>query len=250
MVCLCFVSGIFAQLQGAPAKDASPAAEPQSGDVPQEAATAPIPAGTGTIQGVVRFSADPAQPWALSRYYVKSTRDPKLAEAVVAIDPAPDTPRPESPRAKVIEVDQLNFQFVPESAAIRVGDSVRFKNSDSALHNVLSTDSRARFNVNMFQGGDYVRKFTQASGVTRPIPLSCVYHGSMRGWVFVFDHPWFAISDRNGAFKLEHVPAGQHVLKIRHAAGNLEALLPITVLPDKTVHIEASASIKKPASTP
>lgn len=231
-------------LHGAPSPSAVSKAEKSATSVNGKAEA------TATIHGIVRYHADPARPWTLSRYYVKHPKDPRIAEAVVTIDPAPTFVASDTREPRTVEVDQIQFQFVPETAAIQTGDSVRFKNSDEALHNVFSGDSRAAFNVNMFKDGDYVHRFNEAGGVRRPIHLSCVYHGSMRGWIYVFDHPWFAVTDRDGAFTLENVPLGQHRLQVRHAAGNLVGSALITVAAGQTIDPASPLliEIQKPAS--
>ena len=37
-------------------------------------------------------------------------------------------------------IDQKDFRFIPETVAIRAGDSVKFTNSDPQLHNVRTSD--------------------------------------------------------------------------------------------------------------
>jgi hypothetical protein len=39
----------------------------------------------------------------------------------------------------------------------------------------------------------------------------------MRAWVYVVPHPWFAVTDEKGQFKIERVPAGKYTLWLRHA---------------------------------
>jgi len=35
-------------------------------------------------------------------------------------------------------------------------------------------------------------------------------------WVYVVPHPWFAVSDVQGKFKIEAVPSGEYTLWLRH----------------------------------
>lgn len=41
-------------------------------------------------------------------------------------------------------------------------------------------------------------------------------HSFMRGYVFVFDHPYAVVTDNAGAFAISDVPAGDYTLKIWH----------------------------------
>jgi len=38
----------------------------------------------------------------------------------------------------------------------------------------------------------------------------------MRGWVAVFDHPYFAVTDASGGFTIEGVPPGSYLLTAWH----------------------------------
>jgi hypothetical protein len=44
----------------------------------------------------------------------------------------------------------------------------------------------------------------------------------MNGWIYVFDHPYFAVTDADGSFTIKDVPPGDHVLELWHepADGN------------------------------
>src|SRR5579862_1173659 len=83
-------------------------------------------AGTGTIEGTIFYRNDPKRAWRLSRYYVKNSRQGELAEAIAALDgPALKRMAPKL-RPDVVTVDQKEMRFLPETAAIRAGDRVRF----------------------------------------------------------------------------------------------------------------------------
>ena len=38
----------------------------------------------------------------------------------------------------------------------------------------------------------------------------------MTAFVFVMDHPYFAVTDHNGRFRIEGLPPGDYVLAARH----------------------------------
>src|SRR5262245_29082859 len=91
----------------------------------------------GAIEGTVSYQADPNRPWRYARYYVKQPKTGELAEAVVAL--RAKATREDSKQPQSIVVDQQNFQFLPETVAIRRGDSVKFTNADQATHNVQAS---------------------------------------------------------------------------------------------------------------
>ena len=44
--------------------------------------------------------------------------------------------------------------------------------------------------------------------------LGCDIHPWMRAWIFVFDHPWFAVTDKTGRFRIPDVPPGEFRLHV------------------------------------
>lgn len=152
-----------------------------------------VSATTGAVKGTIRYEADAERPWRLGRYYVRGGKSGPLAEAVVALVKK-DLRGPEQAREPAsFTVDQKDFQFTPETVAIRAGDQVQYLNSDPQVHNVQAFHLRHSFNVNMPPKGKHVETFPSAVSIRRPYRLGCVFHSSMRAWIFVFDHPWFHI---------------------------------------------------------
>jgi hypothetical protein len=136
----------------------------------------------------------------------------------------------------------VNFQFVPETLAIRAGDLVRISNSDEALHNVMTSDGGAPFNVNVARGQDFAHSFARAGGLKEPVRLGCVFHGGMRAWIYVFDHPWFQVTQVNGRFRFEQVPPGRYTLSLVHPAGKLRWHRDLEVKSDQPLALEIALS--------
>lgn len=203
-------------------------------------------AKTGTIAGTVSYQPDAKRPWRQSRYYIKDPTKGQLAEALVALvgkDVGKNTPKA---KPATVDVDQKNFMFTPEIVAIRAGDSVKFLNSDKELHNVNVFHKLHSFNVTMPSGGSHIEPFDHATEITRPYQLGCVYHGAMRGWVYVFDHPFFKITAGDGAYRLEHVPPGKYRLEMVHPAGQLRWSGEIEVKPGQEIRKDIRVSPDNP----
>src|SRR5689334_7226138 len=178
---------------------------------------------TGIVEGIIKYAPDSKRPWKFSRYYIQNTKSGSLAEAVVALEgPGPGKLAPlNSP--KKCAMDQINYQFVPETIAIRAGDTVLISNSDDALHNVMTSDGDKPFNVNVVRGKEFAHTFARAGGLNKPIRLGCIFHGAMRAWIYVFDHPWFKVTEQDGRFRFENVPVGEYSLGVVHSAGKLRS---------------------------
>jgi plastocyanin len=116
---------------------------------------------------------------------------------------------------ELVVIDQVDHTFVPHLVAVRVGQVVHFTNSDPANHNVRTTAyvPRNQFNVFTGVGGSYKHRF-DADPKGRPIRLGCDIHPWMSAWIYVFDHPLFAVTDEQGRFCLGNVPPGEYRLVI------------------------------------
>jgi plastocyanin len=194
-----------------------------------------VAADCGTIEGVVTYRSDAKKPWRYARFYVKNAKSGELAEAIVAIR-GKGLKNAAAPAPGTAVIDQKDFAFQPELVAIRVGDSVTFTNGDAATHNVRASGEVANFNVTIAAGGaGRTIKFDKAGGVRRPVEIGCVFHSNMKAWVFVFDHPFYAVTKADGKFTLEDVPPGEYELEVAHPAGGLKSRKNVKVKAGETV---------------
>ena len=196
--------------------------------------------GMGAVVGRVTYVADTKRPWRLGRYYLGSRG--QLSEAVVALHRRGLTgPQAERP-SETVTVDQKNFQFIPETVAIRVGDRVQYLNSDRQNHNVRTPHPRHEFNVTLPPGGKHVETFPAAGGIRQPFRVGCAFHSAMRSWVFVFDHPWFHVTGADGVVQLWNVPPGEYRLEVFHPAGELRLRRTVVVKADQTLAVDVQLS--------
>ena len=196
----------------------------------------------GAIAGTVIYQADPKRPWRYARYYINNRKQGQLAEAVVAIKSRTLAEQRRRTDPETFVIDQKDFRFIPETVAIQAGDQIKFTNSDKQVHNVQTVHPKQSFNTNMPPGGEYRVSFTQASNIRRPYVIGCVYHSSMRAWIFVLDHPYFAVTQAAGRFRLNDVPAGQYDLEMVHPAGQLRWTKTVNVEPNETTQIDIHVS--------
>ena len=123
-----------------------------------------------------------------------------------------------APKTHVI--DQPCCQFVPRVVAAREGDSLEVKNSAPVPHNtnVSADDPALTFNVTLPSGKSHKPEAALKAQNT-PIPFKCDIHPWMQGRLFVFDHPYYALTDKDGNFELKNVPAGKWRIVYRHEGG-------------------------------
>ncbi|MBM3981407.1 MAG: carboxypeptidase-like regulatory domain-containing protein [Planctomycetes bacterium] len=52
-----------------------------------------------------------------------------------------------------------------------------------------------------------------------PIQYKCTIHPWMSGYVRVFEHPYYAVTDADGNFEIKNAPAGKFRIVFRHENG-------------------------------
>ena len=115
-----------------------------------------------------------------------------------------------------VDIDQKGCEFVPFVSVLHQDQALVFKSSDAANHNIhLSPFTNTQVNSMLAPGGEFKTKFMTEK---RPIPLSCDIHPWMKGYVMVFDHPFFAVTAEDGTFEIKGVPPGEQKMVIWQSA--------------------------------
>lgn len=131
-------------------------------------------------------------------------REGRPLQDVVVYVPVPNHGT-EPPRRPAV-MAQRDFVFDPFVLVIQTGTDVVFPNQDRVEHHVRSLGGVNDFELPVY-GPKTVPKPVRmpATGVT---PLSCHFHGSMRGYVVTVDTPFFARTDEHGSARIEGLPSG------------------------------------------
>lgn len=150
-----------------------------------------------------------------TRFYVVGP-NAQLADVVVYLDAI--SGKSSGASAPPVLLDQKGCEYVPSILAVQTGQKVTVKNSDPVLHNVHATPTEASGNkeMNMAQmpnGPELNMTFSKPEVFLR---VKCDVHPWMFAWISVFDHPYFAVSTKDGSFKIPNVPAGKYKLVAAH----------------------------------
>ena len=118
------------------------------------------------------------------------------------------------PPAQHIVIDQRKMTFIPHVLVVAKGTTVDFLNSDAVGHNVYwpSISGNKKLSHNMGTWPKVVKKSFQFNDLGTA-PLLCNVHPEMSGYVVVVPTPYFAVTDKEGAFEIKDVPAGKYTLK-------------------------------------
>jgi plastocyanin len=137
----------------------------------------------------------------------------KSAESIaVYIDTIPDK-KFEAPTTKPV-MDQTKMTFSPHVMVVQVGTTVEFLNSDPVGHNVywpsISGNKKLAHNLGTWPKGEKKGFQFNDPGVAS---LLCNVHPEMNGYIVVAPTPYFAVTDKNGAYEIKNVPPGKYTLK-------------------------------------
>jgi hypothetical protein len=124
-------------------------------------------------------------------------------------------------------MDQKNLLFAPHVLPVLAGTTVDFVNSDAVLHNVFSPDKCCeQFNLGSWPQGQS-RPYTFKARCVAT--LLCKVHPEMEGFIVVVPTPWFAVTDKTGAYSIKDLPDGSYAVKVWHPKFKAEGGGPVTV---------------------
>jgi hypothetical protein len=147
-----------------------------------------------------------------TRHFVVGA-DNGLANVFVYIKQgAPKSPPPagDSP-----VLDQTGCMYEPYVMGVVTGQKFKVRNSDSLLHNVHATPKvNKEFNfAQVSKGQENEKSFDQPEVLVR---VKCDVHGWMFAYIGVVDHPYFAVTDKDGNFTIKNVPPGKYTVEAYH----------------------------------
>ena len=157
-------------------------------------------------------------------------QDSALADVVVWLADI-RTGRP-LPASKRFELVAEKCRFTPPVQAVIAGGTLNVRNDDAVIYRNFAVDTRTGETVTdlpFTDAGQVIPMDRQLAAPTL-LEVKSTSHPWMRAWVAAFDHPYFAVTGRNGSFALDGVPQGAYTLKAWHPALGLTTH-PVTIGP-------------------
>jgi hypothetical protein len=134
-----------------------------------------------------------------------------------------------APQGKPADLKKENFlyndgcRYSPHVSAIYLGEKLKVKSHDPKLHIPHGyLGDRTVFNLSLpFKN----TTLDATSRIRQPgmMKVVCDTHAWMLGFVHVFDHPFFAVTNEQGAFSIPDLPAGNYILKAWHEEGGTKS---------------------------
>jgi hypothetical protein len=150
-----------------------------------------------------------------TRFYVVGPKG-ELADVVVSLQDI--SGKSTGASAPAVVLDQKGCEYSPQILAVQTDQKIIVKNSDPVLHNIhdvpAAGSGNQEHNQAQLQGSpDLTFAFDKPEMFLK---FKCDVHPWMFAWVSIFDHPYFAVSAKDGTFKIANVPPGKYKIQAAH----------------------------------
>jgi hypothetical protein len=119
--------------------------------------------------------------------------------------------------APPIVLDQKGCEYSPQIFVVQTGQGIIVRNSDPVGHNVhthpVVTGNDEQNKMQAERAPDLKFSFSKPESFLK---FNCDVHSWMFAWATVVDHPYFAVSGKDGTYKISGVPAGKYKLQAAH----------------------------------
>jgi hypothetical protein len=133
-------------------------------------------------------------------------------------------------------LNQKTCRYVPHIMLVPQGGKLQIKSSDPVLHTVQMTGAASNNIPFPFQN-QYIPVSLQRNGV---VELKCnAGHVWMNANVIVVKHPYYAVTDEHGFFKLTDVPQGDYEIVAWHEGWQI-------LSEAKVLDVAAQTEVKRP----
>ena len=155
------------------------------------------------------------------------------------VNPRDVKPELQDPPKEPVVFDQQGCVFQPHCLIVRTDQPILLKSQDAVAHNVRFTSfGNPGINLTVPAGTKEGIPVEMKRGQKVPIPALCDFHPWMKAQWLVVDHPYAALTDADGNFKIEGLPAGKHRFAVWHESkGFLDNKLEIEIKADDVTEL-------------
>jgi hypothetical protein len=150
-----------------------------------------------------------------THFYVVGAKG-ELADVIVSLQGV--SGKSTGASAPPMVLDQKGCEYVPSIFAVQTDQKIVVKNSDPVLHNVhdvpaADSGNKEKNEAQLPNGADLTFSFSKPESFLK---FKCDVHQWMFAWASIFDHPYFAVSGKDGTFKIANVPPGKYKIQAAH----------------------------------
>lgn len=209
-----------------------------------------VAASGGSVIGTVKFLETPPKPerlrvdkdnticglTKLSEAFIVSPHTKGLKNVVLTVVGIPSTST--APAREPPGLRQNKCVYEPHVQTAVVGQKLQINNHDDLLHNIhaYAANQDTLFNV-----AQPIKNMVMAMTLDREgvVTVKCDVHGWMHAYVVVAPHPYTAVTDETGSYRIDGIPPGSYKLQAWHEAlGALTKDLTISQARETTVNFD------------
>jgi len=202
----------------------------------------------GSIEGTVEFvgATVPADPMLTltsetkycgnslpaKKYLIKDRRIENVVVSLVGIKAGKPIPRDS------VTIANLKCEFVPHVTVNFKGNKIIMKTEDPVFHTFdvhVSIGGKELYHVALPEKGSSVTKTLPKAGL---LALSCYVHPWQHAYVYVFDHPYAAVTDEQGRFSIKDIPPGTYAVEAWHETLGTKKNVDVEIESGKTTSIK------------
>lgn len=150
------------------------------------------------------------------------------------------------PEVRRLDLAHQECLYEPRVVVGAAPSTVNILNDDRAVHTTHVTRvgaSRPLSTIPFTDDGQVVpeERATRESGI---VQVKCREHPWAVAHVAVFDHPYYAVTGRDGRFALDSVPPGTYTLKVWHPRAGHVVAQKVTVAAGAAAPVEVTVGLK------
>ena len=157
-----------------------------------------------------------------------------IKNAIVALADIALSEGYEVPVSRLV-LDNRHCRFEPHVSVLTVGSTIEAVNRDPIYHSVHLYGLK-QLNVSLHISKSRLIELPKRPGF---LIVKCDVHGWMQSYIRVDRHPFHAVTDTDGRFRIEGVPQGTHPLEVWHEQFGSEKRI-VTVEPNATSQLTLS----------
>lgn len=154
------------------------------------------------------------------------------------------------PSGRLFELANEDCMLTPQVQAVVAPATLNVVSADVALHHdrIINVGTGELEGVAPFNDNGEVVPFDRILDKTEQLEITCELHPWAKAWILVLDHPYFATSEKSGAFAIDGVPPGTYLVKAWHPLlGVAEQSVTVSGA-QATVALKLAAAVPRPDS--
>jgi len=164
-----------------------------------------------------------------------------LANVFVYLYKTPKKIHPDlvEPATESLPVTYRGCQLVPHCLICRTTQRIGISSDDPLAHNPhIYPLKNPMLGSGLAPKSKFKIEVQCKKAESLPFKASCDYHAWISGYWLIVDHPYAALTDKDGMFKIDKLPVGEHTFRIWHERpGYLEKSFKIRVTAGDAVEL-------------